>query len=679
MTVESHTLTAFTLLRPQWLRPPRRLLLLVVAIGLGAAAALGWLGWRLLDQDRALESQHIQERLDATADLVGAALVRKLAEQDDQLTGLFTETSAPRASKDARPVETATGVLTVTFDSRGVLVSLPSAVRYYPFGPADDAAPASSGVSAGDVFEFQQGDRGKAIAAFREQARTADLAIKAGALLGVARNLQKSGQATLALAAYADLAGVGPIPIAGVPADLLARHARCGLLEVTNDLTTLKREASALYADLQGGRWQLTRGQYLFHAEDTRRWSVPAPDALSREDDAIALSGGVDWLWDEWQRVRAGNEPPAGRHSLWINGQPVLVLWRSTPDRLVASVIGRSTLHAEWETALVPVAARQAARVAVTDDGHLVLGQALGLDAAPRQVTGRFSGMRLPWTVEVSSADPAADLALLGGRRRLLFAGFAFAALLLATGGYVTARAVSRELAVARLQSDFVSAVSHEFRTPLATMRQLSELLADGRVANEANRQDYYEGLRGESERLSRLVEDLLDFGRMDAGAREYRFQPVEPATFVRTVAAEFRAQARAHGYHIEIAAAPALPDVRGDREALGRALWNLLDNAVKYSPESKTIWVEAVREGGQVAIRVRDEGVGIAGADQRQIFKKFVRTSSAKAAGITGTGLGLTMVQHIVSAHGGEVRVNSTPGAGSAFTILLPVSGDAS
>jgi signal transduction histidine kinase len=165
----------------------------------------------------------------------------------------------------------------------------------------------------------------------------------------------------------------------------------------------------------------------------------------------------------------------------------------------------------------------------------------------------------------------------------------------------------------------------------------------------------------------------------MEAGAQEYHFESIAPGALVHTVSDEFADKVKAQGYHLEITADPVLPDVRGDRDALGIALWNLLDNAVKYSPDSRTVWVEAACEGGQVAISVRDQGVGIAGDDQRQIFKKFVRTSGAKAAGIKGTGLGLAMVQHIVSAHGGDVRVSSTPGAGSSFTIFLPVSGDAS
>jgi len=115
------------------------------------------------------------------------------------------------------------------------------------------------------------------------------------------------------------------------------------------------------------------------------------------------------------------------------------------------------------------------------------------------------------------------------------------------------------------------------------------------------------------------------------------------------------------------------LPAVRADQEALSRALWNLLDNAVKYSPHCRTIWVETACEDGQVAIQVRDQGLGIAPHEREQIFKKFVRAASAETAGARGTGLGLAMVQHIVSAHGGEVRVSSQPSGGSTFTILLP------
>jgi signal transduction histidine kinase len=281
----------------------------------------------------------------------------------------------------------------------------------------------------------------------------------------------------------------------------------------------------------------------------------------------------------------------------------------------------------------------------------------------------------LPWVLHVATADLSADLAQLSARRRFVLAGFGLTAALIAIAAYMTYRAVARELDVARLQSDFVSAVSHEFRTPLATLRQLSELLADGRVQTEERRNLYYEDLRHESERLHRLVENLLDFGRMEAGRREYCFEEVDVPAFVDRVATEFGQEASGRGYRVEVRAEGHLPDivVRADQEALARALWNLLDNAVKYSPDARVVRVDVRGEGDSVLIGVRDEGLGIAPDDQRRIFDKFVRGTSATTAGIKGTGLGLAMVRRIVTAHGGEVRVASELGRGSTFTIVLP------
>jgi signal transduction histidine kinase len=252
-------------------------------------------------------------------------------------------------------------------------------------------------------------------------------------------------------------------------------------------------------------------------------------------------------------------------------------------------------------------------------------------------------------------------------------------ALLLMAGGYVVARGVGRELEVARLQSDFVAAVSHEFRTPVASVRQLSEVLEDGRVQDEARRAQYYGLLRRESERLQRLVEGLLDFDRMESSAKEYRFEILEPGALVSAIANEFRAGA-GNGYHrVVVGVRDELPPIRVDREALGRAIWNLIDNAAKYSPAETAITVTVRVEHGRILIAVSDEGPGIAAEEQQRIFTKFVRGTSARATGARGTGLGLAMVAHIVAAHRGDVTVESQPGAGATFVISLPVAEETS
>jgi signal transduction histidine kinase len=249
-------------------------------------------------------------------------------------------------------------------------------------------------------------------------------------------------------------------------------------------------------------------------------------------------------------------------------------------------------------------------------------------------------------------------------------------AVLILTGSYFIARAFSREMAVARLQTDFVAAVSHEFRTPLTTMRQLTEMLARGRIPSEERRQRYYDVLAHETGRLHRLVEGLLNFGRMEAGAQEFRFEKIDAMILVRGVVTDFQREAESTGYRIELQTHGISTAIKADKEALERALWNLLDNAVKYSPDSKTIWVEVARYGIELVLRVRDRGVGMAAKEQKEIFRKFVRGEAAKSASIKGTGIGLSMVHRIVEAHGGRIRVESEPGRGSTFTIVLPLEG---
>jgi len=262
------------------------------------------------------------------------------------------------------------------------------------------------------------------------------------------------------------------------------------------------------------------------------------------------------------------------------------------------------------------------------------------------------------------------------GRRRLLLGGLSLLAVIVGAGGYSVARTFGRELGVMQLQSDFVSAVSHEFRTPLTSLRQLSETLNDGRPLEEERRAKYYQALDRSTRRLQKLVEELLEFGRLESGAAVYRKRDLDPGTLVTSVVDEFEREAADRDYRVELKIADGLPSVPVDPEAMGRAVWNLLDNAVKYSPACKKILVEVEREGPLLAIRVRDRGLGIPAVEHNEILRKFVRGSAARTLGIKGTGIGLAMVKHIVDAHGGTLRLESAQGEGSTFSILLPPRG---
>lgn len=643
-----------------WFRPPRHLLALFIAVTFVPATGLIWLGWRLLEQDRALMDQRIQEHREHAADLLVSALEQKLLVAQQELT-------EPTALHDSAPDDDA---LLVVFEPGRVEAYPRTRLLYYPFVPPGKEAPEDL-FRTGEDYEFHFHDYSKAIASFRELTQSEDLAIRAGAQLRIARNLRKAGQLEAALAVYRDLAQFGGVSISGVPVELAARRARCALFAELKRDKELRREAEALYADFHGGRWQLNRAVYLANAEEVRNWIRVDPEI---EQEGLALAAGTEWLWEKWQAISQGEDRASGWHSLEAEDRLITLLWKATKDRLVGLIAGPRYLERRWLSGLRHTLETSNVQLSLKDrDGHVVLGTPSAPPAQQAQRAASDTG--LPWTLLVASADPGTEIGQLAARRRLLLAGLVLVTILVFAGSYFTARAFLRELAAARLQSDFVAAVSHEFRTPLASLRQLTENLLDGRVESEERRRAYFQAQSRATERLHRLVEGLLDFGRMEAGVLRYRAESLDAGELVRSVVDEFRQEITDLGHRIEFSTDGELPAICGDREALTRALWNLMDNAVKYSPGSSAIWIEAAREQDCVAIRVRDSGLGIPPKEQEQIYRKFFRGSAAKVAGVKGTGIGLAMVQNIIQAHGGKVRLESAPGAGSTFTIVLPAS----
>lgn len=248
--------------------------------------------------------------------------------------------------------------------------------------------------------------------------------------------------------------------------------------------------------------------------------------------------------------------------------------------------------------------------------------------------------------------------------------------LLLVVGLVFTHRSISKEIALARLKSDFVSNVSHELRTPLALIRLYSETLEMGRLKDTSKQQEYYEIIRKESERLSALINNILDFSRIEAGRKEYEFRETDLRELVRTTLDSYRYQIEQSGFTLKEVIDDNVPSMRVDREAISRSLLNLVNNALKYSPENKYIAVSLFTDGKSVKLQVVDHGMGIARHEQEKIFEKFYRVGDPLVHSTRGSGLGLSLVRHIAHAHGGSVSVESTPGEGSTFTITLPVKG---
>jgi signal transduction histidine kinase len=243
-------------------------------------------------------------------------------------------------------------------------------------------------------------------------------------------------------------------------------------------------------------------------------------------------------------------------------------------------------------------------------------------------------------------------------------------------GGLVlTYRSVNKQVALARLKSDFVSNVSHELRTPLALIRLYAETLELGRINTQEKKNEYYSIIRKESERLSALINNILDFSRIEAGGKEYDFRETDIAELVRNTLDSYRYQIEQQGFAFEEQIDAGIPSVKVDREAIARALVNLVNNALKYSDNEKFLGVRLYREQSVLKLEVSDRGIGIERHEQARIFDKFYRTCDPLVHNTKGSGLGLSLVRHITRAHGGDVEVESTPGRGSKFTLSLPLA----
>jgi signal transduction histidine kinase len=249
-----------------------------------------------------------------------------------------------------------------------------------------------------------------------------------------------------------------------------------------------------------------------------------------------------------------------------------------------------------------------------------------------------------------------------------------FIDLMLGAGLFLIYSNVQREIHLSRLKSDFVANVSHELKTPLALIRLFAETLELGRVQSEEKAKQYYRLINKESQRLTQLINNILDFSRIEAGRKEYRFAPTDVAQIVSDVVDAYRFQIEQNGFELDVDVAEDLPEVEADKEALGQALLNLVNNAIKYSRDGKYLRLEVSRRGDEVRIAVSDRGIGIAKGEQKKIFDKFYRAEDSLVHETKGSGLGLPLVRHIMEAHGGSVEVESSPGKGSTFTLVLPI-----
>jgi signal transduction histidine kinase len=534
-------------------RPPPLITALLTTTAV-VSGVLAWSGWRLLVQQRAIDEQRARGSVESAAEAIGARASGRLADAGDRLS---TWVSDPSERPPA--IEGAT-VLAIT-DERVAVVpdgGLPFVplLTETPLDPPDVFTEAEA-LELRAHRVSQAAEKYRALAAHPVPHVGAEALVRLGALL------RRAGDLGGALGVYGRLAAMRGVRTSRLPSELTGLYGQRAVLRALGDRAGEARLGKELVQALDAGRWPLLRGPAEFYRDDFG--DVPRPGSWG-------LAAALDDVW----RESGGTMSSRGQRVFEGKPSAILVLWRSNGTR--------SALLATFADAFFRPIASDSLDWRLADPGGRLLS---GAPSVPQHAVTRVIGTSdYPMTLNVWSLTPTQG----AGRERLVVLSMTAVMLLfLWTATYFIVRAIRREAGVARLQSDFVAAVSHEFRSPLTTVRQMAEMLEMGRITNEERRQSYYRMLASEAARLQHLVETLLNFGRLEAGAERYRLTDVRLAPFVDTLVQGIRPQLEESGKQIEVSGPPEAV-VRADEAAFALALRNLIDNAVKYSPDQPTI-----------------------------------------------------------------------------------------
>ncbi len=554
--------------------------------------------------------------------------------------------------------------------------------------------------------EFRLRDFDAAISYYgRILQRATDNRIKAWIRSRIARCEVKRNRFEQAVAAYRSIIEEFPEAIteSGRPLSLACRTEILDVLRAEGDFRGFFLEALQTLRHLDEGFWSFGGDHVDFHAsriadlineslEDSTK-APPPPDFRSFCDEIqesldrklgtwrLAEMGWITILGaaGNWQDHRAGRGSVAYRSALELDEKESLFLAlplggeeSGYPKKFIGSLLDIADLRASLDAFTsdnhppgVSVVFRS-----TRSDGVLHGEEAVA--ARSPAVSEYFPENFPPWKIEIYQDRGTGGEAPLTGN--IFFWTILALLLIVLSGSGLIIRTLVREASLLNLKSEFIASVSHEFKTPLTAMGAILERLLSQEVRDPGKLREYHQILSHDSDRLKRLVKNVLDFTKIEDGKREYRLAKTDLAQLVRQEVGIFEREQGPSGFSIVFEVEENLPPVMADEEALGQALHNVLDNAAKFSGPARNIDVEISRGTGNVEISVRDRGVGIPESERKKVFEKFFRGRQASSVSPTGTGLGLTLVRHIMDGHGGDVLIQSHPGKGTRVTLILPV-----
>ena len=408
------------------------------------------------------------------------------------------------------------------------------------------------------------------------------------------------------------------------------------------DLTAPGRDVVAVASRAPGPENERFRRLLVASMLGEMKIDVPPYDQLRHLHSG---SRGQSYLVSYWQKEQRGR-------------RYLVVAWHDVP-RIVHDLF--PTLYAD----------AQQSRVNVVDaDGRIVFGPPI---ARTGLTLGRpFETTLYKWTVNVAMASGEQLAAAVQRRRVLEMVLVGLSSLVVISGLIVVVMAADRERKLSNLKSDFVANVSHELKTPLSLVRMFGELLQSGRVESEEKRRQYLQIIVSESDRLAALIENVLDFAKVERGRQAYEFTQGNVGEVVARAVDACRVRAEREGVALELELGSGLGAVRLDERAIEIAVINLVDNALKYATDGRRIGVGVAEAGSAIEIRVSDQGPGIPADDRKRIFERFVRGRPSSGKQVRGSGIGLALVKHIAEAHGGKAWVEDAPQRGSVFVISI-------